>query len=220
MASSETGSEHGGRSQRMQQTRALIVQAALDLADEEPGRRLTAEHIAERAGVSRRTFFNYFPSVEAAIYAPVQQLLRAAISHLEDVPPGTPLLDTLTVAMAGATAEGSLERLGRCAHLSVQMPQLQGADLEQWEMADSLLSEVLGERYPHADPFVVRCLAGAVLGACRAALHEWDRRTLGGAEASADATKPPDALLGELIWAALHHVTTGFALAVDPPGRS
>ncbi|HEU5144372.1 MAG TPA: TetR family transcriptional regulator [Dermatophilaceae bacterium] len=196
------------RAQRMHHTREQIIRAALDLAAEDPGRRLTAERIAERAGVSRRTFFNYFPTVEAAFYAPVQQLLHAAVRHLEALPLDTPLLDSLTLAVTAAAADEPLDRLGLCAHLGRRMPQLQGSDLEHWDFADALLSEVFQKRYPRVDPFVVRCLTGAVVGACRAAVHEWDRRTDG------DLAGQPDSLLYDLIATALAHVSAGFA-AVD-----
>lgn len=211
MAMTEPVSERGGRAQRMEHTRELIIRAALELAAQDPTQRLTAERIAERAGVSRRTFFNYFPSVEAAFYAPVQQLLKAAVATLENVPAGTPLLDSLTRAMTAGAAEVSLDRLGLCAHVGAQMPQLQGSDLEQWEFAEALLSEVFEDRYPHQDPFVLRCLTGAVIGSCRAAIHEWDRRT------AHHAGEQPGILLHDLIGVALRHVAQGFATVVDQP---
>lgn len=209
MAVTDPVPERLGRTRRMELTREQIIRAALDLAAEDPSRRLTAERIAERAGVSRRTFFNYFPSVEAAFYAPVQQLLHAAVAHLEATPADTPLLAALTGAVTAATAEEPLERLGRCTHLGARMPQFQGNDLEQWEVAESVLSEVFQDRYPHLDPFVARCLTGAVLGACRAAVQEWDRRVAG------RFTDDTQLLLHDLIATALTHVATGFGAAVD-----
>lgn len=199
----------GARASRIRRTREAIVSAALDLAAEEPDRRLTAEHIAERAGVSRRTFFNYFPSVEAAFFAPVQQLLVVAVEHLGRVPDGTLLADALTQAMTGAAEDEPLERLGLCAHLGSRMPQFLGSELEQWDAADALLTEAFQRRYPHLESFTARCLTGAVIGVSRAAIHEWDSRT-GGRPSVRSAT-----LLHDLIADSLRHVAGGFADAVD-----
>jgi AcrR family transcriptional regulator len=199
----------GARASRIRRTREDIVSAALDLAAEQPDTRLTAEHIAERAGVSRRTFFNYFPSVEAAFFAPVQQLLVVAVEHLDRVPKGTALADALTQAMTGAAEDEPLDRLGLCAHLGSRMPQFRGSELEQWDAADALLTEAFQRRYPHLESLTARCLTGAVIGVSRAAIHEWDSRT-GGRPTARTAT-----LLHDLIADSLLHIATGFADAVD-----
>jgi AcrR family transcriptional regulator len=205
----EPSQPSGSRARRTRQTRDAIVAAALDLASEDPRRRLTAELIAERSGVSRRTFFNYFPSVEAAVFAPVQRLLQVAVEHLERVPEDTPLVDALIVAITGAAEEEPLERLGRCAHIGSRMPQFQGSELEQWDAAEALLSETFGERYPHLERFTVQCLTGAVIGVARAAIHEWDRRT-DGRPTAGTAT-----LLYDLLADSLRHVANGFEVAVE-----
>lgn len=199
----------GLRSRRTRETRERIIESALELADEDPASRLTAERIADRAGVSRRTFFNYFPSVEAAFFAPVHLLLQAAVEHLEQAPADAPLLESLTHAMHAAAEEESLDRLGRCAHLGTRLPQLQGSDLEQWEAADALLTEVFEERYPQLTQYDARCLAGAVIGTCRAAILEWQGGT-GGRDGPSAATE-----LRTLIDIALTRVATGFSPVVD-----
>lgn len=203
--------QDGRRSRRTRETRERIVESALDLAAEDPTTRLTAERIADRAGVSRRTFFNYFPSVEAAFFAPVQLLLRAAVEHLEQVPVDVPLLETLAGAMNGAAEQEPLDRLGRCADLGSRLPQLRGSDLEQWEAADALLTEAFEDRYPGLPSFEARCLAGAVIGTCRAAVFEWQH---GPEHSRGDASA---AALHDLIQTALTRVATGFAPVVDAP---
>src|SRR5699024_12822251 len=57
----------GRREQKKRDTRQAIRNAALDLAMENGLKNLTVEAIAQTAGVSPRTFFNYFASKEDAL---------------------------------------------------------------------------------------------------------------------------------------------------------
>ena len=72
-------SENTLRSRRRQQTRAEIHQCAVDLVLERGFAAVTVEDIAQAAGVAPRTFFNYFPTKQEAIF------------------PGPPSLDPLDV---------------------------------------------------------------------------------------------------------------------------
>jgi AcrR family transcriptional regulator len=55
------------RSRRRRETQREIQRAALRLAHEQGFGKVTVEMISAEAGVSPRTFFNYFPSKEAAV---------------------------------------------------------------------------------------------------------------------------------------------------------
>jgi len=55
------------RSARRRQTRDVIAAAAVELALERGASAVTVDEIAAAAGVSRRTFFNYFPCKEDAL---------------------------------------------------------------------------------------------------------------------------------------------------------
>lgn len=74
----------GRRELNKQQTRASLIQAACDLLALR-GDASTVEEIAERAGVSRATFFNYFPSKDdllQAIYFSQMGELEELVSRL------------------------------------------------------------------------------------------------------------------------------------------
>ena len=61
------------RARRRRQTTWDIHDAALRLARERGFDNVTIEQISAEAGVSQRTFFNYFPTKESAVaYAPLE----------------------------------------------------------------------------------------------------------------------------------------------------
>ncbi|AXE39013.1 TetR/AcrR family transcriptional regulator [Acidipropionibacterium virtanenii] len=57
----------GLREQKKRRTREEIHRAALEMVLDDGLENVTVDQIAERVGISQRTFFNYFPNKEAAI---------------------------------------------------------------------------------------------------------------------------------------------------------
>lgn len=57
----------GLREQKKQRTRRAIHRAALEMVLDDGLENVTVERIAETAGISPRTFFNYFPNKDTAI---------------------------------------------------------------------------------------------------------------------------------------------------------
>ena len=67
----------------------------LRLVETEGPAALTAERVADAAEVSRRTFFNYYPSVDALIAAGAGALLQRIADALADRPDDEPLADSV-----------------------------------------------------------------------------------------------------------------------------
>src|SRR5437660_5453141 len=80
-------------------TRRLLRRAALILADERGLANVTVEDIAEAAEVSPRTFFNYFPSKEAALFGGDPDRAARLRDRVAGEAPGEPALDALRTVL-------------------------------------------------------------------------------------------------------------------------
>lgn len=68
------------RARQRDQTRELILQATQELVVEVHAWSMSMEEVAERAGVSRRTIYRYFPTREALLLAASEQWSDAAVA--------------------------------------------------------------------------------------------------------------------------------------------
>ncbi|HVL63170.1 MAG TPA: TetR family transcriptional regulator [Microbacterium sp.] len=100
----------GLRERKKRETRRAINGAALDLVEEKGFGAVTTEEIAARAGVSARTFFNYFPSKETAVIGTTADELEAYAAQLEEVRDGESSIDALRRILAGMLAPASIDR--------------------------------------------------------------------------------------------------------------
>lgn len=73
----DESAEPGGRSAKMRRTRIAITEHSRTLTAEHGLNGFTIEEVCERVGISRRTFFNYFPSKEEAVIGSSPQLLES-----------------------------------------------------------------------------------------------------------------------------------------------
>lgn len=99
------GAPAGLRERKKQATRAALAEAAVRLAAEHGAENVTVETISNAAGVSPRTFFNYFDSHDDAFVMAdpdVGERIRCAI---RDAPAELPPLEAVREAMAGELAD-------------------------------------------------------------------------------------------------------------------
>jgi len=146
-------------------TRRLLRRVTLDLVAERGFTNVTVEDIAAAADVSTRTFFNYFPSKEAALFGMDPDRvteLRQRVAR--DVPGGT-ALDALRAVMVSSAEAAAAElrelggdpadwlRLAKRAHAD---PHLRAARAAQMAMVERAIAEGLAERLsadPERDPY-------------------------------------------------------------------
>jgi AcrR family transcriptional regulator len=165
-------------------TRRLLRRIALDLVAERGFAHVTVDDIAEAADVSPRTFFNYFPSKEAAIYGTDPDRAAALRDRVAHHAPGEPVLDALRSVMASEADEvaDELRELGgdpaswlRRMKQARADPHLRAARAAQMAMVERAIAEGLAERLgtdPDRDPYP-GLLAAVAAGVFRSSMTFW-----------------------------------------------
>ncbi|MBT1635650.1 TetR/AcrR family transcriptional regulator [Clavibacter michiganensis] len=98
-----TSARPAGRPRRS--SRATLEEAAAELFLEHTYAATTVEQIAQRAGVSRATFFNYFASKAELLWAGLDDTLREAGEAVAGVATCAAPVDAVVEAIAGAARE-------------------------------------------------------------------------------------------------------------------
>ncbi|MEU4234627.1 TetR family transcriptional regulator [Nonomuraea sp. NPDC026600] len=171
----------GLRERKKQATRDALMTAALQLALERGLDNVRVEDIAEAAGVSPRTFNNYFSSKYEAIAARHTDRTRHSAQVLRDRPPGEPLWEAVTRAMLAPWEHAEETTLPpgpgvRAAlRLLTSAPAMEGESLRVLFSADGELAAAVAERTgtdPERD-FYPQLVATAVIVATQAAVRHW-----------------------------------------------
>jgi AcrR family transcriptional regulator len=163
----------GLRERKKLATREALGAAAIRLAVERGFDNLRVEDIAEAAGVSPRTFNNYFSSREQAICAMRNAHVERVAAELRARPAGEPLIDSLINAVL---AEHSREPNRDVAKLIHCTPTLSGEFLRSAAEAQVPLMEAIAARTgTSADDLLPAVIAATVLGAQRVAMEQWMR---------------------------------------------
>ncbi|SDM77613.1 TetR family transcriptional regulator [Nonomuraea jiangxiensis] len=172
----------GLRERKKQATREALMSAALRLALERGLDNVRNEDIAAEAGVSPRTFGNYFSSKYEALAARHTDRAALQVAVLRARPPGEPLWQALTEATAQAweshtgpeATAPDPERLA-ATRLLVDEPSLQAEAMKLALASQQELVAAVAERtgtdpgrdlYPHL-------VAGTVTAAVQTTVGRW-----------------------------------------------
>ncbi|AYN35445.1 TetR/AcrR family transcriptional regulator [Streptomyces albus] len=165
----------GLRERKKQATREALREAALRLAVERGPDQVRVEDIAEAAGVSPRTYNNYFISREQAIVSAVTADREARIAAAVAARPAeVRLADAVTEAVvAQYTSTG--EREQKALLLITAQTALRDAFLDATAGIEPPLTAVIAERLDDAEAHTARVLAASAAAAVRIALEGWLR---------------------------------------------
>ncbi|MFD5803775.1 MULTISPECIES: TetR/AcrR family transcriptional regulator [unclassified Streptomyces] len=179
---SEKSAAGGGlRERKKRATRAALAEAAVRLAAEHGAEKVTVEAISAAAGVSVRTFFNYFDTRDDAfvvIDADAGARMRRAVL---DAPPALTPLEALREAMAAELAEAEQQHELWRLHAEVlhASPHLLARGVGAHMAAEAGLADAIAERLrgtgaEGATPGLYPRLLAAVAGAAvRTSVEHW-----------------------------------------------
>ncbi len=199
------------RTRKRAETRGALVQAAYAIVRDAGFEGLTAEAVADRAGVSRRTFFNYFPSVESVLTVSVTEFFTSVGDRLEARPVDEDVLDSALAVVTDPGDGDLLERIGVLAAAGEASPHARGlilVELHSWlDWLEGWLRRRLGPGEPVVTDLYVATLASSLVAAAEAAFRVWLRH--GAAAATGGAASDDPASLRGSFTAAIGHVRTG-----------
>jgi AcrR family transcriptional regulator len=167
MSANESG---GLRERKKIATREALSAAALRLALTHGPDNVRVEDIAEAAGVSPRTYNNYFSSREQAIVAAItaERALRIAAA-LRARPADEPLAEAVVEALVEQYGEPPADAL----LLITSAPGLRAEYVDTVAAIEQPLASAIAARTGSKDDLATSVLAAAVSAAARVAVQRW-----------------------------------------------
>ena len=168
----EYGECLGLRERKKLATRDALNVAAIELALEHGLENVRVPDIAARAGVSPRTFNNYFSSVPEAICALVSERSMSLAELLRRRPEAEPLAEAVTNALV--EVHSSPEYQKQVIRLIITNPLLRAELFKTVIARDNAFAGAIAERVgcPPGDLFP-QILAAAYSSATRVVSHRW-----------------------------------------------
>lgn len=171
----------GLRARKRRETRAELHAATVRLARELGFAGVTVEMISNEAGVSPRTFFNYFPSKEAALFALPGSLPPALAERFAaGAGRGTDaVLRDLGDVLADHLQEASPspQELEDILRIAEGVPSVLATFLAQCEAAERELAGTIARRTgTPPDGEAAELLAGIAMVTLRTGLQRWSRQ--------------------------------------------
>ncbi|MEV8180212.1 TetR/AcrR family transcriptional regulator [Specibacter sp. NPDC078692] len=185
-------------------THEAIASAALNFLRNQEMNSFTVDDVAAAAGVSRRTFFNYFSSVEAAVTSYTQRYLDTVITEFKARPAQESILEAAQAALSAVGNTADLAILAETVSLT-QDPHLERFQLQAWDECTTKIADVARDRLPpDTSELYILALVGAIMGSCRAAVQIWCQ------EFGADTSEPSLAKLRKHLDATISLLRNGF----------
>jgi AcrR family transcriptional regulator len=167
----------GLRERKKQATRRALHEAALRLVAERGLDGVSVDDIAERAGVSPRTFFNYFPAKDDAVLGLDETASRRQVAAFLARPAGESPLQALRAVARDQAAEiaGETDLWPLRLRVIDAHPVLIGRLAASFGEAERVLAEAIAQRTGTRVGVDVHptLLAGVAGVAMRTALHRW-----------------------------------------------
>jgi AcrR family transcriptional regulator len=128
--------------------RGRLEQAALELYTERGFDRTTVAEIAERAGLTERTFFRHYADKREVLFWGQDALMELVTKHIADAPDSASPIDAVGGALQaiGQMFEGRREHARRRQAVIAANPGLQERELIKLASVAATMAEGLGRR--------------------------------------------------------------------------
>jgi AcrR family transcriptional regulator len=200
-------------------TRQAITEAAVGLLRTEGPGNFTVEDIADTAGISRRTFFNYFSSTEEALASATHGFLDNALRQFRRRPADEPILESARAALVELADPMTVAPLAELYSLGRSNPQLNRSELEAWDHCKAEIIDAARTRSGEGpgsglDELYLHALAGSVISCGKAAMDVWFARCGGSLSPESLAT------LRQLLIDSMSLLGSGFATPAAGPAAA
>ena len=180
--------------------KAQVSEMALDLFLENGYEQTTIDDICAVAGISRSTFFRYFPSKNDVPWGTFEVELERMRARLKACPRDVQLMDAIRVALVdfNQVEPGQIPRHRRRMELILRVPALLAHSTLRFAAWREVIAEFVADRTgQRPDALAPQAIAHAVLGVAVAAYEQW--------------LDDEDAELGLLLDAAMRQLGAAFA---------
>lgn len=149
-----------------------LERAALELFAERGYERTTVAQIAQRAGLTERSFYRHFPDKREVLFAGGEDLQRHLVAAVHDSPPSTDPLDALVAAVAGASVTFRTRAFlqQRVAVIAANPALLERELVKLAAMSEALVGALVASG---TDADVAALAAGVAVTVMRVAVLRW-----------------------------------------------
>lgn len=171
----DRGLKEGRRERKRRQTRERIEQSAMELFLKRGFDRTTIEDITEAADVSKRSFFDYFPSKEEVVFAWQDLFADGLAAAVAARPADEPIVKVVEEALT-STIMAALDRQSLAvAELIRETPVLCARNQLKYSKLEQKLTEALLARTTDDDHerLRIRLLSVVVIGVLRVGGEKW-----------------------------------------------
>ncbi|HLH68929.1 MAG TPA: TetR family transcriptional regulator [Candidatus Dormibacteraeota bacterium] len=162
---------------KRQAVRDHLSEVALQLLTDREFDAVTIDEIAAAAGISRRTFFRYFPSKEEVVLGFLDRMGRLLRDAIVARPPEEPPLQAVHTALRPRIAaySAAADRTLALVRLLQRSPSLRAQELERRQRLRELVAEAIAIRLglDHRRDLRPRLLAAVALAPFDVAITMW-----------------------------------------------
>jgi AcrR family transcriptional regulator len=164
----------GWRERKRQQTQERIAETGIRMFVEKGFDATTLDAIAEATGIARRTFFHYFDSKEALLFAYQDRADQGVRTALARMPDDMPPFDAMRGALMAMVSEFGTDEARTLNRLLRSTEALRARKQSNYERQERFMLTALGEKWPESDKSLrLNLIAMIGIGVLRIAVDAW-----------------------------------------------